>query len=168
VSAARAADAARLSKRVEFLSITVGPGREAPHRLAAYRKFYDPGHRFANWELLTGPRAHITRLWRQLGVFWTRVPEDTPPDRDWLTHRLLTYDIAQADEVIAFDGRGHERFVISGHSHVPKSGDVPAKMRTFLNDQGRRHLYHPDAEAWTPGDVLQAVGWLTRHRVSSS
>lgn len=161
VAAARAADAAGLTHKVVFLTITVDPGRDTPRRLTAYRKLYDRHHRLPNWLLLTGSRSNITRLWKYLGVYWKKVPEGHPPDHDWLTDRPLTYDIAHADEVLMFDASVHERYVISGHAHVPASRDVPTTLRSFLSSQGRRHLSRPGDATWTANDVIQGVHWLT-------
>ncbi len=164
VAAARAADAAGLTQKVVFLTITVDPARDTERRLTAYRRLYDPHHQLPNWLLLTGSKTTITRLWQYLGVYWHKVPEGNPPDRDWLTGKPLTYDISHADEVLMFDTTGHERYVISGHAHVPVSRNVPSKMRSFLNPLGDRHLHRPGATTWTPDDVLQAVSWLTGRR----
>jgi protein SCO1/2 len=164
-AAARAADAAGLTDKVEFLTITVDPARDDPRHLAAYRKLYDPHHALPNWDLLTGSPATLTRLWKYFGVYWKKVPEGSPPDHDWLTGKPLTYDIQHADEVLMFDPHGDERYVISGHAHVSASGRLPAKMLSYLSPQGRRHLLRPGAATWTTGDVLQGVSWLTGHQV---
>jgi protein SCO1 len=161
VTAARAADAAGLTGKVVFLTITVDPHRDTPRRLTAYRRLYDPDHRLSNWLLLTASRTDITRLWQYFGVYWRKVPEKRPPDHDWLTGRPLTYDIEHADVVLMLDANGHERYLISGHAHVGSAGNVPTKVRDFLNGAGRRHLYRPGSATWTWNDVLQGV-----HRVA--
>lgn len=157
--------AAGLADKVELLSITVDPKRDTPARLAAYRRFYDPKDTLTNWKLLTGSQANITKLWKYFGVYWEKVKEDNPPDTDWMTGKPLTYDIAHADEVIVLNGDHHERFVISGHAHVPGPQTVPAKMRNFLNGLGRQHMNRPGPQAWTPNDVLTDVGLLIGHPV---
>jgi protein SCO1 len=165
VSAARAADAAGLTDKVEFLTITVDPARDNAAHLTAYRKLYDPHDQLPNWQLLTGSQADITALWKYFGVYWQKVKEDSPPDHDWLTGKPLTYDIAHSDDVLMIDPKGNERYVIQGHAHVPDSGVVPAKMRAYLSAEGKRHLLRPGAATWTPADVLQGVSWLTGHEV---
>lgn len=168
VSAARATDAAGLTDKTEFLSITIDPARDTPHRLAAYRRLYDRGRTLPNWQLLTGSKADIARLWHDLGVWYHRVPEARPPDRDWLTGKPLTYDVAHSDEVFVFDDHLHERLVMSGHAHVPHSSSVPPRLRTFLSRLGHRHLAAPGPDTWTAQDVTQAVGWLTGTRISGA
>jgi protein SCO1/2 len=165
VAAARAADAAGLTDKVEFLTITVDPARDDARHLTAYRKLYDPHGQLPNWQLLTGSQADITRLWKYFGVFWKKVKEESPPDHDWLTGKPLTYDIAHSDDILMIDSKGNERYVIQGHAHVPDSGGLPAKMRAYLSPEGKRHLLQPGDATWTPSDVLQGVSWLSGHEV---
>jgi len=167
-SAARSTDAAGLTGDVEFLTITVDPRRDDSHHLRAYRKLYDPRDALSNWRLLTGTPAQIARLWKFFGVYFHRVPPDQPPDHDWLTGRRLSYDVEHDDAVLVLDPQGHERFVITGHAHVADRSAVPDRMRSFLSPAGHRHLDRPDAATWTTADVVQAVGWLTGHRVPAS
>jgi len=166
VSAARAVDAAGLSKKVAFLSVTIDPARDTPQRMAAFRKLYAAPGQLTNWDLLTGRERDIAALWKYLGVYFKKVPAEKPAPKDWLTGKPLTYDVQHGDEVFLIDGHGHERFVISGHANVPKPGAIPAKLRGFLDEQGDQHLNHPGFGAWTPDDVLQAVSWLTGREVS--
>ncbi len=77
--AARAADNAGLSNKVEFLTITVDPVRDDRRHLVAYRKLYDPDDALKNWQLLTGSPTAIAQLWKYFGVFYHRVKEDSPP-----------------------------------------------------------------------------------------
>jgi protein SCO1 len=163
--AARAADAAGLRDKVEFLTITVDPARDDRRHLDAYRALYDPHGRLTNWKLLTGSQATISELWKYFGVFWKRVPEGSPPSHDWLTGKPLTYDIAHSDDVLMIDPSGKERYVIQGHANVTRSSHVPSRMRSYLSQVGRQHLYRPGGSTWTPRDVLAGVGWLTGHQV---
>jgi protein SCO1/2 len=165
VSAARATDAAGLTDKTEFLSITIDPARDTPHRLAAYRRLYDRGHMLPNWQLLTGSESDIARLWHDLGVWYRRVPQGSPPARDWLTGKPLTYDVAHSDEVFVFDDHLHERLVMSGHAHVPHPSSVPPRLRAFLSRLGHQHLASPGPDTWTAQDVTAAVGWLTGTRI---
>lgn len=165
VTAARRADAAGLTRRVEFLTVTVDPARDTPRRLRAFRAFYTAAHSLPNWQLLTGSRQNLARLWKYFGVYWKRVPEDTPPDRDWMTGKPLAYDIEHSDEVFVVDPHAHERYVISGHAHVPDAGTVPGRLQAFLSAEGKRHLTRPGADTWTPADVTAVLGKLTGRRI---
>lgn len=162
VAAARAADRAGLTDRVEFLSVTVDPGRDDRRHLAAYRKLYARGSALPNWQLLTGTKQHIARLWKYFGVYYQRVPADQPPDDDWLTGEPMTYDVEHADEVIFLDARQHERFLISGHAHVSRATGLPGRIRHFLSDEGKENLRRPGGQAWTPQQVEETVRWLVR------
>jgi protein SCO1 len=168
VAAARAADAAGLTDRTEFLSITVDPARDTPHRLTAYRRLYDRAGKLPNWQLLTGSQAAIAQVWHYLGIWYHRVPEGSPPTRDWMTGKPLTYDVAHSDQVIVFDDHQHERVVMSGHAHVPHSSSVPPRLRAFLSRLGRQHLDSPGPDTWTAQDVEAAVGWLSGTQISGA
>jgi protein SCO1/2 len=168
VSAAKRADAAGLTHDVEFLTVTVDPSRDTPRRLRAYRAMYTPPSKLPNWRLLTGSQADLTRLWKYFGVYWKRVPEDSPPDTDWMTGKPLTYDIEHADEVLVLDTRSHERDVISGHADVPEAASVPGRMRHYLSDEGQKHLHKPGRATWTPTDVTTVISQLTGHGIPTT
>ncbi len=167
VTAAKATDKAGLGKKVQYLSVTIDPGRDSPQRLAAYRKLYAAPGQLPNWDLLTGSKQNIAALWKYLGVYWRKVPFPKPYPRDWQTGKPLTYDVQHADEVFVLDANGHERFVISGRADVPQAQAVPARLHNFLDKNGLRALQHPDAQDWTPGDLLEAVSWLTGREVTA-
>ena len=168
VTAARRTDAAGLAAKVQFLTVTVDPERDTPSRLRLYRAMYTPAHDLPNWSLLTGPPADLALLWKYFGVYWKRVPEDTPPDRDWMTNKPLTYDVAHDDDVLVLDARGNERYVISGHAHVPRTVALPTTMRHFLSPEGVKHLNRPGAGTWTPDDVTTLISKLTGRPITAS
>jgi protein SCO1 len=166
VATARAVDRAGLGDRVEFLSITVDPQRDTPAQLAAYRQLYAPPP--ANWKTLTGSAADLATLWKYLGVYYERVPEDNPPATNWRTGQKLTYDVNHADEVFFLDAAGHERFVMDGPGHVEPGTTLPAPMSSFLNDEGHQKLEHPEADAWTVPQALRVLGWLAQRPISAA
>jgi protein SCO1/2 len=166
VATARAVQRAGLADRVEFASITVDPNRDTPSRLAAYQRLFAPAP--ADWALLTGSPAALAALWKQLGVYWQKVPEDSPAGTDWLTGQPMTYDINHSDLIFFFDRDGHERFVIDGAGHVEPGTQVPAKLRGFLSDQGQDNLAHPQPGSWTVPQALQVISWLTQRRIGPS
>jgi protein SCO1/2 len=85
----RAVTAAGLARRVSFVELTVDPNRDTPSRLRAYRMLVGAP---PNWSLLTGSPAVIERIWRYFGVWSQQVAEGSPPGKDWLTGRPLTYE----------------------------------------------------------------------------
>ncbi len=135
-----------LARRVAVAEATVDPWRDSPARLRAYRRLIG-----ARFETLTGSPAQIRRLWRFFGVYYGRVPQDDPPDRDWLTHRVETFDVQHTDALLIVDPGGRWRVAVLG---MPSTGGtLPAKLRRLLNDQGRRNLRHPD-QPWTAKQAL--------------
>ncbi len=166
VQSAREVDAAHLGAKVEFLTITVDPTRDTTAQLAAYRRQYTPTP--ANWQTLTGAPADIAALWKYLGVYTKKVPEGSPPSKNWRTGQVLTYDLDHTDEVFFFDARGHERFLLDGAGHVVPGTPLPAAMRAYLDADGRQNLAHPDPDTtWTVPQALQGIGWLLQHRIPS-
>ena len=165
VAAAQAVERAGLGDKVEFLSITIDPRRDTPERLAAYRKLYAPAP--ADWLVATGSSTQLASLWKALGVYIERVPDTPPAPRDWLTGKPLTYDLTHSDEVFFIDRRGHERFVLDGAPHVGLGAPIPARLKKFLDNDGRNNLTHPNAHAWTLSQELQVLSWQLGHRISA-
>lgn len=163
VATARAVEKAGLGDYVQFLSITVDPARDSVAQLAAYKKLYGPAP--ADWSLLTGPVSAINTLWDKLGVYRQKVPQGTPPPKNWRTGQTLTYDIDHSDEVFFVDTSFHDRFVLEGAPHVSDTAAVPAELAKFLDAKGRQNLDHPASTAWTEAQALQVLGWLLGKRI---
>lgn len=163
VQAARLVDAAGLTDRVEFLSVTIDPTRDTTARLAAYRKLYDAAP--ANWLVLTAAAPTLSRLWNALGVYIHKVTDARPAPRDWLTGKRLTYDLTHSDELFFLSPNRHERFLLEGAPHVSPGTPIPATLRTFMDAQGRNNVNHPDPLAWTLPQELDVISWLTGHRI---
>ena len=153
----RAVMAAGLGRRVHFVELTVDPGRDTPSRLRAYRKLIGAP---ANWSLLTGSLAVVTRIWRYFRVRYQRVAAGRPPGTDWLTGRPLGYDVDHEDALVYLDARGRERFVVAGNPDARAVPIAPA-LRRFLSVRGRADLSHPDASTWTAAEALTPIAWLT-------
>jgi protein SCO1/2 len=146
------------SGRTALLEISIDPHRDTTTRLRAYRRLY--GSTPSNWYLLRASAANTKKLWRYFGVYVHRVTEGTPPDRDWLTGKPLTYDIAHSDDVIFLNTAGQERFVIDGNPDAA-GHTLPRALRADLSAQGRRLLHHPDAaQDWTTAQALRVFSWL--------
>ena len=164
VQTARAVDKAHLGGKVEFLSITVDPARDTTAQLAAYRRLYAPPP--VNWKVLTGRPTDLAKLWKYLGVYHHKVATDARPlPTNWRTGKPLTYDVEHSDLVFFLDANGRERFALDGPGHVPAGVRLPKTMYSFLDADGHRRLTHPDPNSWTIPQALQALSWLTEHRI---
>lgn len=148
-----------LGDKVEFLSITIDPTRDDRAHLAAYRTLFSPAP--ADWSVIGGSAASLDGLWNYLGLYYERAPEDSPPATDWLTGKTLTYDIDHADLVYFFGANGNERYTVDGTAHVASAGELPGTLQRFLAADGRKNLAHPSFGAWTVGQALEVIGWLT-------
>jgi cytochrome oxidase Cu insertion factor (SCO1/SenC/PrrC family)/thiol-disulfide isomerase/thioredoxin len=139
-----------LSGRVAVAEASVDPWRDSPARLRAFKRMTG-----TSLPLLTGTRAQLRRLWRTLGVAFTRTRGDGK-DRDWWTGRRLRFDVSHTDGVFIIDPRGHLRVFASG---MPGVGRLPRRLRALLNAEGRNNLTHPEAP-WNVSDLLDDLWGL--------
>ncbi len=166
VSAARYTERAGLGDKVEFVSLSVDPDRDTPTRLAAYRKLFpDPPE---DWTLLTGDSTVVHSVLKTLGVYTKSTAEAKPPAVDWMTGKKLTYDVEHSDEVFFADTKQQERFLLEGPPHIVAGDPLPAKITTFMNDDGRNNLNHPRSTDWTVDQALEVVSWLVGKNVGST
>lgn len=155
---ARQTSAAGHAPDVQFVQLTIDPTRDIPARLAAYRQLFRPAP--ANWSTLTGPAASISAIWKYFGASYQKVPEGSPPARDWWTGKLLTYDVQHSDVVVFLDAQQHERFLIN-EAPDTSGKQPPQSLKSFLSAKGRQNLTHPDVGAsWTPKDAASVVNWI--------
>jgi protein SCO1/2 len=151
----RELESAGLHEKVELVELTVDPARDTPARLRAYGRLVGAK---GNWQLLTGRAGDLARLWRHLGVGYSVEALHGERDIDWWTRKPLTYDVQHTDAVFVIDGRGRERYVLTGNPDVHGVGSVP--LRDFLNAEGRRNLGRHGPAAWTVAEALAATRWV--------
>lgn len=159
---ARTAAQDGLAGQVVFVEFTVDPGRDTPARLAAYRALYATA---GNWILLTTSPSNLAKFSKYFGVFYAKTKEGSPPDRDWLTGKPLTYDIAHQDAVIFLDKQGHERFLLLGNANT-QGTTPPATLNNFMDAAGHKDLTDPGPLSWTVPEGLQVVSWLLGRKVA--
>lgn len=158
VAAARATERAGLGEKVQFISLTVDPGRDTSARLAAYRKLFPKPPK--DWALITGDSTAVHSVLRALGVYSKATAEDKPAGVDWMTGKKLTYDVEHSDEVFFADAKQQERFLLEGPPHIVAGNPIPPKIKTFMNADGLKNLNHPEATDWTVNQALGVVSWL--------
>lgn len=163
VAAARQVGRAGLGHRVVFLSVTIDPQRDTRAQLAAYRRQFAPAP--ADWLVAGGSRAALSGLWRALGVYIKKVPDDGTAPRNWRTGAPLTYDLTHSDEVFFVDAKGQERFLLEGAPHVAPGAAIPGRLYAFLDAKGRRNVAHPGGQAWTLPQEMSVLSWLLGRRV---
>jgi cytochrome oxidase Cu insertion factor (SCO1/SenC/PrrC family)/thiol-disulfide isomerase/thioredoxin len=151
---------AGLSNRVVIADASVDPWRDSPGRLRAYRKLTG-----ANFQMLTGTKSEIARLWKFFGVYYARVPEDKPPDIDWLTHKPEKFDIQHSDALFFIDPYGQERIVDEGMPDV--QGQLSPVLRSLLSEQGKQNLANPQLP-WTASEALDDLYFLMNRNVPAS
>ncbi len=150
---------AGLSRQVVIAEATVDPWRDSPLRLRAYQRLTG-----ADFAMLTGTPSQIHRLWKFFGVYYARVPQDNPPDVDWLTHKPETFDVDHTDAVFFVDPAGQERIAEEG---MPAVTHLEPALRQLLSDQGVTNLEHPQLP-WTPSQALDDLYYLMDRNVPAS
>jgi protein SCO1/2 len=143
-----------LADDVAVAEATVDPWRDSSARLRAYRRMTG-----LHFDTLTGTPAQIARLWRFFGVYYKRVPQDNPPDVDWLTHRPERFDVEHTDALLVVDPRGHWRVASVGMPST--AAKLPHALSKLLNNEGRHNLRHPD-QPWTARQAIADVLALRR------
>jgi protein SCO1 len=149
----RDVDAAGLGHKVVFVEVTVDPGRDTVHRLAAYQKEFG-----ADWDLWTGTPGNLAAFWKEFGVSYQIVAEGQPAHTDWLTGKPLTYDVDHTDGYFLINAQGHERFLDATAPNL--HGKLSSKLTSLLNAGGIEGLHHPQTTDWTVADALAALSWL--------
>ncbi len=157
LQAARAADRAGLTRKIEFLSITIDPRRDDVAHLAAYAQSFG---RIPNWELLTGSAADLNELWDRLGIWRHTVAVPRPYPQDWLTHQPLTFDIQHSDDLIFIGPDERFRFEMDGPGSVSSAHALPARIYAFMDALGHKNVRRPSAGSWSAARVLHVLRWL--------
>lgn len=139
--------------KVEIVELTVDPGRDDVARLAAYAKLTG-----ATWDLVTEAPAELATIAAFFGFYYEVVPEDDPPDIDWMTGKPLTYDVTHSDGFALIDPSGHE--VFANNAAPGFHGKLPARLRKFLSPEGVDHLRKAPKPDWTPAGALTALAWV--------
>jgi cytochrome oxidase Cu insertion factor (SCO1/SenC/PrrC family)/thiol-disulfide isomerase/thioredoxin len=143
---------AGLAGRVIVAEATVDPWRDTAARLRAYRRLAG-----VNFQMLTGTQSEIRRLWKFFGVYYHRIPQQKPPDVDWLTHKPEVFDVAHTDALFFIDPAGQELIVDEGMPDV--GGHLSNVLRSLLSSQGRKNLAHPELP-WTSTEALDDVYYM--------
>jgi protein SCO1/2 len=143
-----------IGDKVDVVETTVDPWRDSPARLRAYKRMFG-----ADFTMLTGSVHSIRAMWDWFGVQYRRVPEETPPDIDWWTHKPEKYDIDHTDAVFIIDPHGYLRVVEDGMPQL--EGKLSHPLRKLLDQEGVHNLEHPQLP-WTAdqvsNDVLNMMG----------
>jgi protein SCO1/2 len=143
-----------IGDKVDVVETTVDPWRDSAARLRAYQRKFG-----ADFTMLTGSVGSIRRMWNWFGVQYRRVPEDTPPDIDWWTHKPEQYDVDHTDAVFVIDPHGMLRMVDDGMPEL--EGTLSHPLRHLLDQEGVHNLEHPQLP-WTADqvsdDVLNMMG----------
>ncbi len=148
-------DKSRERSEVQIIELSIDPDRDTQARLAAYAHLTG-----ASWELVTESDPKLASISAFFGFSHFRVPEDTPPSLDWLTHQPLTYDVDHSTGYVLIGKRGTE--VFSTGASPDFHGTLNPTLHQFLSAQGLHNLNDPSRQSWTPDSALASLGWLLK------
>jgi cytochrome oxidase Cu insertion factor (SCO1/SenC/PrrC family) len=157
---ADAISGSELKGNVEVLEVSVDAGMDKPARLRVYQALYGE----KSWTLATGSEEALKALWSYFGAPATKTVK-TASDAanaptDWQTGKPITYDYVHADIVLIINPDSTWSWMdLAAPQTVAKK--VPAKMQSFLSDEGQTNLSKPDAFSWSVDTVLAALSQLT-------
>lgn len=149
-----------LASKVVVAEVTVDPWRDSPARLRAYKRMTG-----ADFTMLTGSVKSITKLWKELGIYFRRVPQGSPPAIDWWTHKPEKFDVEHSDGVFVLDPAGDERIVITGMPRI--EGRLAPVLHKLLDAEGRQNLANPQLP-WTASQLMDDLDWLMSRDVPAS
>jgi protein SCO1 len=147
----KALKADHADSKAEIVELTVDPHRDTVARLDAYSKLTHAG-----WQLVRMSPADLAKFQKFFAFTYIKVPEDNPPDIDWMTGKPLTYDIDHSDNYFVIDPQGNERIVEDAAPDY--TGKLNPKLQKFLSPEGRKHQKHPPQPDWNTADALGAIG----------
>jgi cytochrome oxidase Cu insertion factor (SCO1/SenC/PrrC family) len=166
---------------VLLIGIDVDPFRDNSARYKAYAKMIGVSSNNLQFWSEVGPtakpvapmsstkkgsgdtNASLTAIEKFLGWTVTVQPEMKPPMKDWLTGKLLNYDISHSDGFWIVDGKQVVRFA-SGTAPGFK-GKIAKKLAAFM--MMPKNIYKvgtPDPAGWTPTQAIHAISWVTQTR----
>jgi protein SCO1/2 len=157
----KALKAAHATSKAEIIELSVDPHRDTVARLAAYAKLTHAG-----WQMVRMSPANLAKFQKFFGFTYIKVPEDKPPDIDWMTGKPLTYDIDHSDNYFVIDPQGNERIVEDAAPAY--TGKLNPKLQKFLSPEGLKHLKHPPQPDWTKSDLLKAIEHVSGEKLSSA
>ncbi|MBS1895616.1 MAG: SCO family protein [Actinobacteria bacterium] len=157
----KALQADNADSKVEIVELSVDPHRDTVARLAAYAKLTHAG-----WQLVRMSPADLAKFQKFFEFTYIKIPEDNPPDIDWMTGKPLTYDIDHSDNYFVIDPEGNERIVEDAAPDY--TGKLNPKLQKFLSAEGRKHQKHPPQPDWTTAAALAALGHVMHRELPAS
>ena len=154
-------DAAKASKDVVILEITVDPLRDTPARMKAYQALFGS----TNWTLATGSTIDVSALWNYFGAPATRqafsADELKTMPKDWQTGKANAYDMVHSDLVIALDKQSRWVWLDLG-SPKTSDGKVPSILKKYLTADGLRNLAKPEEPSWSVATAVAALAAISQ------
>lgn len=144
--------------KVKVLEISVDAATDTPARLTAYQDLFGE----KSWTLASGTATDLNNLWTYFGA--PAEEKKSSEGVDWQTGKPVTHDFVHADLVVIVGADSHWKWLDLGSPKTAK-GDIPAKLKAFLNAEGKNNLAKPEEPTWTISAVLGALSVLTGEKL---
>jgi len=153
-----------LKGRVSVIEFSVDARRDNAKRLRAYQDLFNDN----TFSLASGSEKDLAALWKYFGAPGQRMEISTKESAtlplDWQTGLRDTYDIMHPDLVLIISPKSEWRWLDLGN---PKVGsEIPAKLKTYLSEDGKKNLAAPEEPTWSISAVYSALEQLTGVKLS--
>ena len=152
-----------IKDQVAVVEISVDGERDTVSRLKAYQDLYED----YSFTVASGKQGDLETLWKYFGAPGERMKYTAEDMKnmpvDWQTGKPNTYDVMHPNLVMIISPDSEWRWLNLGN---PKSnGEIPAKLKAFLTDEGLKNLVTPEEPNWSVSSVLYALEQLTGAKI---
>jgi protein SCO1/2 len=156
LAVANAINASKMGSMASVLEVSVDSERDSASRLKAYQALFADN----SWTIAGGSATNLKKFWGYFGVMATKDPYTANDMKklpaDWQTGKKDTFDISHTDEVVIVGPNQKWEWLDLGTPNIEKN-PLPAKLKTFLDDDGISNLQKPEEPTWTVNAVTSAL-----------
>ena len=148
-----------LKEKVVVLDISVDAGRDTTTRLRKYLDLYATTAMTA----ASSDDATLKKFWSYFGAPFTKTAFTAADVKslpvDWMTGKPNEYDMMHPDLVAIVDNKSNWAWLDLGAPQVGTT--IPAKLKSYLSEEGLKNLVKPEGITWDTKAVLGALTQLT-------
>ena len=151
--------ASPLASKVVVLDISVDAKRDTAERLRKYIDLYSSTH----FNAATSDNATLAKFWSYFGAPFSKqafaAADLKSLPLDWMTGKPNEYDVMHPDLVAIVDDKSNWAWLDLGAPQVGTT--IPAKLKSYLSEEGLKNLKKPEGVTWDTKAVLGALSQLT-------
>jgi len=153
-----------LGEQVKVLEVSVDSERDSASRIKAYQDLFGD----SSWTIASGDQLNLKTFWKFFGAQAVKQPysksEMNSMPADWQTGKKNTFDIMHTDEVLIISPDQKWVWLDLGNPAVGK-GNIPTKLKNFLNSQGISNIAKPEEPSWNVVAVTAALSNLLDKKI---